>query len=539
MNTQVKRIQLRGYGVRYSSSDPYEENAIKRAESVELKLRQVLGGNGIDVSAISFEIIGMADKNPIAPNNTQANRALNRRVEISLLSGSGFSMLGADSSSSDTEEGACNDLIPFPKVNYLTHKKLKKVRAGKLEIDFTQASNSGLAVRQAINNILARWSCDSLEANLLKNESSSEPYSPSAVPTEKTKSALAAFQTMVLNRTASGILDQSTLHGLDQVIGLSTRTESNMFVSMATEGIYGDPKNVLNFFKTDYDYQKHLTTSVALLNQLGGGTDLNLERIRKQFRSTYKGNFLKLKNRDKLHKPFVRSLTTIDSLPKREQIALAPSFLMGFREAGRYLRSYKAMDDSWKKSGLDFLHRMQRPMRKTGHLPSKLRLQKGSLYGELSPETNEPIESAEVPAKHILLVHAAYFNYSYHHFSKIAKQIGYQQNDIDSLSKLGKAYWLAQSFARPQGCKWAKEGCKAVGIRTIIGNFKARNKRLDDVALVTSTNRFKRKKTVNIAVRTAAAIVALDRMMARYAIKRADRLKAEYINALSEKISAT
>ena len=66
MNTQVKRIQLRGYGVRYSSSDPYKENAVKRAESVELKLRQVLKDNGIDVANIAFEIIGMADKNPIA-----------------------------------------------------------------------------------------------------------------------------------------------------------------------------------------------------------------------------------------------------------------------------------------------------------------------------------------------------------------------------------------------------------------------------------------------------------------------------------------
>ena len=266
-------------------------------------------------------------------------------------SDNGFNLLGADSSSSDHDSGTCTDLIPFPDVSYLTHKKLKKVRAGKIEIDFTQANNNSLAVRHAINNVLARWSCDSLDSNLLKIADNTEPYSPSGVSTDKTKSALATFQTKVLNQTATGILDQSTLIAMDRVVGLSTRSESNTFVSMATEGIYGNPKNVLEFFKTDYDYQKHLTTSVALLKEFKGDNTLNLERIQNQFKTTYKGNFAKLKNREKPHKPFIRSLRTINSLPMRSDVALAPTFLIGFREAGRNLMSRKR----WKIRGVSLV----------------------------------------------------------------------------------------------------------------------------------------------------------------------------------------
>lgn len=40
----------------------------------------ILNGNGALGKRVSFE--GMADKDPIAPNDTKRNRALNRRIDI-------------------------------------------------------------------------------------------------------------------------------------------------------------------------------------------------------------------------------------------------------------------------------------------------------------------------------------------------------------------------------------------------------------------------------------------------------------------------
>ena len=175
-------------------------------------------------------------------------------------------------------------------------------------------------------------------------------------------------------------------------------------------------------------------------------------------------------------------------------------------------------------------------MRNQGYLPVKLKFEKGDQYGEISPETGKPKRSARVKAKHIFLAHNAYFHFSYFRFTQKALKNGFTQNEIDNLDRLTHSYWLAQSFARPGGCVWGKPGCKSVGIITILGYLNEKNESLEAVMRITDIGHFKRKKTVNIAVRTAAAITALDTMMAKYADQLAMEKKEEYLKALEERI---
>jgi len=78
----VDYITVVGHSARFKPSDPVEENAKGRAESVAQALEQKLRKRNID----DFEIVtaSFGDSQPRATNSTRNGRALNRRAEIIL-----------------------------------------------------------------------------------------------------------------------------------------------------------------------------------------------------------------------------------------------------------------------------------------------------------------------------------------------------------------------------------------------------------------------------------------------------------------------
>lgn len=539
MGMKVQVIHLRGYGVQFRPTDPYKEMAQKRAESIRDLLSAAMTEADLDTDGVTFEILPMADAFPIATNSTQKGRAVNRRVEIMLFSGP--SMLGLDGlgdSPANDEFAPCSTVIPYPNVSWLNNKQLRKVRRGDLQIDFSSAEEMGGEVKTIAANVLARWSCQTMGVNILHSKNAPQPYDAESVSPQLVATALSRFQVANnLSTTTGGILDGNTLQKLDTYLGLSSKSDATPFVTMATEGIYGDPETVLEYFNSHYDANEHLTRSLKLLRKYKGDLKLNEERLQNYFNSNYKGNFKRLQNVKKYHKQLGHSLKTINTMPRREEMALAATFVIGFREAGKNLLLRKELSDTWGKSGLDFLFKNQGKMRKNGFLPMELKFKKGDLYGKTSPETGKPINSARVKAKDIFLAHSASFNYAYFRFTKKAKKRGYTLEEIDKIDRLGKAYWLCQDFSRPGGCDPIKPDCKATGILTILGFYKEKSKSLDRYIEITKIKRFNRKKTINIAVRTSAIIVALDTMMAKHARELAKQKKEEYLEILGRRFS--
>jgi len=78
----VDYITVVGHSARFKATDPVEENAKGRAESVARALEQKLKKRNID----DFEIVtaSFGDSQPRATNSTRDGRALNRRAEIIL-----------------------------------------------------------------------------------------------------------------------------------------------------------------------------------------------------------------------------------------------------------------------------------------------------------------------------------------------------------------------------------------------------------------------------------------------------------------------
>lgn len=196
----------------------------------------------------------------------------------------------------------------------------------------------------------------------------------------------------------------------------------------------------------------------------------------------------------------------MSELDRSNEMSLAVTFLIGLRESGKHLIQKRDMEASWDESGLDYLFDIKSRMKRTGYLPKNVKLPKGRLFDKISDETGYPKKGTRIKKNDILLVHSAYFHYMFHRFREKALAVDFEQSDIDNLDRLSMAYWLCQAFARP-----------GRGVQKILRHFKENAISLNQVRTVTSIRKFNKKKHVNIAVRTAAAIVILDKMLASYA----------------------
>lgn len=80
----VDHITVVGHSARFKPTDPVEENAKGRAETVARALAEKLNKRGLT----DFEIVtgSFGDSEPQTTNSTRAGRALNRRAEIILAS---------------------------------------------------------------------------------------------------------------------------------------------------------------------------------------------------------------------------------------------------------------------------------------------------------------------------------------------------------------------------------------------------------------------------------------------------------------------
>jgi OOP family OmpA-OmpF porin len=77
-NPQV-RVRIEGYTDETASDAHNLELSHERAESV----KRILVGFGVE--AARLEVVGMGEARPIAPNDTEEGRALNRRVELDVI----------------------------------------------------------------------------------------------------------------------------------------------------------------------------------------------------------------------------------------------------------------------------------------------------------------------------------------------------------------------------------------------------------------------------------------------------------------------
>ena len=77
-------ITIVGHGVQHLASDPVAYNATNRARVVEEALVVKLKAKGIKVENISFNHFGAESSVPINSNSNQTERALSRRVEVTV-----------------------------------------------------------------------------------------------------------------------------------------------------------------------------------------------------------------------------------------------------------------------------------------------------------------------------------------------------------------------------------------------------------------------------------------------------------------------
>jgi hypothetical protein len=116
-------------------------------------------------------------------------------------------------------------------------------------------------------------------------------------------------------------------------------------VSVATPGI-DSPDEVMRFFRVGYDADQHLERALAALGEFSGGGGERSE-LRTQFRTRFRGHFRRLGARRSGRGPLERSLETMTSLEHRDEMSLAASFVIGFRESGRNLVRNRRIDDTF------------------------------------------------------------------------------------------------------------------------------------------------------------------------------------------------
>jgi hypothetical protein len=194
-------------------------------------------------------------------------------------------------------------------------------------------------------------------------------------------------------------------------------------VSIATPGI-DSPDEVMRFFRVGYDAGQHLERALAALGEFSGG-DGERGELRTQFRTRFRGHFRRLGTRRSGRGPLERSLETMTSLEHRDEMSLAASFVIGFRESGRNLVRNRKIDDTFWQSGLDHLFTLQGTLRREGFLPRGLHFAEGQHFGDANPEAPGTIESARVEAPDVFLAHSAYVSHAGRRFADLATSFGF------------------------------------------------------------------------------------------------------------------
>ena len=234
-------------------------------------------------------------------------------------------------------------------------------------------------------------------------------------------------------------------------------------VSIATPGI-DSPDEVMRFFRAGYDADEHLERALAALGEFSGG-DRERAELRTQFRARFRGHFLRLGTRRSRRGPLERSLETMTSLEHRDEMSLAASFVIGFRESGRNLVRNRRIDDTFWQSGLDHLFTLQGTLRREGFLPRGLHFAEGQNFGDKNPEAPGTIESARVEAPDVFLAHSAYVSHAGRRFADLATSFGFTAADVAALTDMQRNFWTALTFAGPGGADRRERHPRTGGLR--------------------------------------------------------------------------
>jgi len=293
-------------------------------------------------------------------------------------------------------------------------------------------------------------------------------------------------------------------------------------VSIATPGI-DSPDEVMRFFR-GYDADQHLERALAALSEFSGG-DGERGELRTQFRTRFRGHFRRLGERRSGRGPLERSLETMSSLEHRDEMSLAASFVIGFRESGRNLVRNRRIDDTFWQSGLDHLFTLQGTLRREGFLPRGLRFAEGQHFGDDNPEAPGTIESARVEAPDVFLAHSAYVAHAGRRFADLAASFGFSTEDLAGLTDVQRNFWTALTFAGPGGARW-DSGDRGYGAITLLSYLLDHGLPLSGVSRILELEEFRSRRRTRIAVRTAALITGLESMMREYAEGRQARRRA-------------
>ena len=277
-------------------------------------------------------------------------------------------------------------------------------------------------------------------------------------------------------------------------------------VSLATPGI-DSPDEVMRFFREGYDADQHLVRAIGALGEFSGG-DAERSELRAQFRTRFRGHFRRLGARRGGRGPLERSLETMSSLEARDEMSLAASFVIGFRESGRNLVRNRRIDDTFWQSGLDHLFTLQGTLRREGFLPRGLRFAEGEHFGDDNPEAPGTIESARVEAQDVFLAHSAYVSHAGRRFQDLATSFGFTAEDVGALTELHRNFWTALTFAGPGGARW-DSGERGYGAITVLSYLQDHGLSLRDVSRILELDEFGSRQRTRISVRTAALITGL------------------------------
>jgi len=274
----------------------------------------------------------------------------------------------------------------------------------------------------------------------------------------------------------------------------------------------------MRFFREGYDPDQHLERSLAALAEFSGAAR-ERDELRAQFRVRYRGHFLRLGARRSGRGPLERSLETIASLEHRDEMPLAASFVIGFREAGGGLVRNRRLDDTFTQSGLDHLFTLQDTMRSEGFLPRGLSFGGGVHLGADNPEAPGTIGSGGVEPQDVFLAHSAYVSHSARRFSDLALRFGFTTGDVAALTDMQRNFLTAFTFGGPGGARW-DERRRGFGIITLLSYLQDNALPLSAVSGILEVPRFRSRLRTRIAVRTAAVITGLESMIREYAERR-------------------
>lgn len=346
-------------------------------------------------------------------------------------------------------------------------------------------------------------------------------------------------------------------------------------VHIATSGIDGSSRAVLRFFQLSYTYPEFEAFAADGLDQFQSIEPSDHAHLKAQLPVRYKGHFARLKAAGETSfRPLRKSLRTISQLPKRRAVPLAAAFVIGFRESGKNLIRSRGMKDTFWQSGLDHLHPLQGRMRRGGLLPKRLKFAKGRCFGDFNPDLavcrktyakkliphpTDPklcrthvsvavdkdcrIESANVPKDKVFLAHWASVGRAVQRFEELGRERGFGSPDFLAMSDAARFFWLSYAFARPGGHslvafrrRQREKRKRRFGSITLLDYFESEGLSLNEVVRIIEfaadlflkpEKRLIHSGSIKIAIRTAATIWALDRMMHTYLRERVSALQID------------